>query len=135
MSSIAQLADRAYARLLGILIGLVATSIALIAVLIPTNLLLVKLQWGNMWWLHEAVEYALYDGVFLGAPWVLRQGAQHALLLCAEACWLAPNTMPWVHCSTPCWLVQYCQCADWHAGCASPRVARGWLERRGCRST
>jgi len=75
MSSIAQLADRAYARLLGILIGLVATSIALIAVLIPTNLLLVKLQWGNMWWLHEAVEYALYVGVFLGAPWVLRQGA------------------------------------------------------------
>ena len=25
---------------------------------------------------------------------MLRQGAQHALLLCAEACWLAPNTMP-----------------------------------------
>ena len=37
---------------------------------------------------------------------MLRQGAQHALLLCAEACWLAPNTMPWMHCSTPCWLVQ-----------------------------
>ena len=55
---------------------------------------------------------------------VLRQGAKHALLLCAEACWLAPNTMPWMHCSTPCWLVQYCQCADWRAACASPRVAR-----------
>ena len=56
---------------------------------------------------------------------MLRQGAQHALLLCAEACWLAPNTMPWMHCSTPCWLVQYYQCADWRAVCAaSPRVAR-----------
>ena len=75
MSPIAQLADRAYGRLLGILIALVAMSIALIATLIPANLLLVKMQWGNMWWLHEAVEYALYVGVFLGAPWVLRQGA------------------------------------------------------------
>ena len=61
---------------------------------------------------------------------MLRQGAQHALLLCAEACWLAPNTMPWMHCSTPCWLVQYCQCADWRAGCASPRVAREAREAR-----
>ena len=61
---------------------------------------------------------------------MLRQGAQHALLLCAEACWLAPNTMPWMHCSTPCWLVQCCQCADWRAGCASPRVARVAREAR-----
>ena len=64
---------------------------------------------------------------------MLRQGAQHALLLCAEACWLAPNTMPWMHCSTPCWLVQYCQCADWRAGCASPRVAREAREYREAR--
>lgn len=54
---------------------LVAASIASIALLIPLNLLLVKMQWGNLWWLHEAVEYALYVGVFLGAPWVLHQGA------------------------------------------------------------
>ena len=54
---------------------LVAVSIGFIAVLIPLNLLLIKMQWGNMWWLHEAVEYALYVGVFLGAPWVLQQGA------------------------------------------------------------
>ncbi|EOD05758.1 hypothetical protein EMIHUDRAFT_219816 [Emiliania huxleyi CCMP1516] len=38
--------------------------------------------------------------------------------------------MPWMHCSTPCWLVQYCQCADWRAGCASPRVAREAREAR-----
>ena len=28
--------------------------------------------------------------------------------------------MPWMHCSTPCWLVQYYQCADWRAVCVSP---------------
>ena len=52
-----------------------AVSIGLIAVLIPLNLLLIKMQWGSIWWLYEAVEYALYVGVFIGAPWVLRQGA------------------------------------------------------------
>jgi TRAP-type C4-dicarboxylate transport system permease small subunit len=54
---------------------LVAITIGLIAVLIPLNLLLIRLQWGSIWWLHEAVEYSLYVGVFLGAPWVLQQGA------------------------------------------------------------
>ena len=66
----------------------------------------------------------------IGGGLVLRQGAQHALSLCAEACWLAPNTMPSVYCSTLCWLVQYYQCADWRAGCASPRVARKAREAR-----
>ena len=28
-----------------------------------------------MWWLYEGIEYSLYVGVFLAAPWVLRQGA------------------------------------------------------------
>ena len=57
------------------LAGLVAASIGLFAVLIPLNLFLIRLRWESMWWLYEAVEYALYFGVFLGAPWVLRQGA------------------------------------------------------------
>ncbi len=57
------------------LASLVAISIGLIAVLIPLNLFLVKFQLGSIWWLYEAVEYALYVGVFIGAPWVLRQGA------------------------------------------------------------
>ena len=30
---------------------------------------------GSLWWLFEGVEYALYFGVFLSAPWVLQQGA------------------------------------------------------------
>ncbi|MDA1098801.1 MAG: TRAP transporter small permease [Proteobacteria bacterium] len=57
------------------LAALVAISIGLIALLIPLNLLLTRMQWGNIWWLYEAVEYALYVGVFIGAPWVLHNGA------------------------------------------------------------
>ncbi len=57
------------------MIYIVAVSIGLIAVLIPLNLLLIKMQWGSMWWLYEGVEYTLYVGVFIGAPWVLQQGA------------------------------------------------------------
>lgn len=67
--------EPAFDKLLNFLIYLVGASIGLITVLIPCNLLLIKMRWGNLWWLHEAVEYALYVGVFLGAPWVLRQGA------------------------------------------------------------
>jgi TRAP-type C4-dicarboxylate transport system permease small subunit len=54
---------------------LVAASIGLFAVLIPLNLFLIKFQLGSIWWLYESVEYALYFGVFIGAPWVLQQGA------------------------------------------------------------
>ena len=54
---------------------LVAASIGLFAVLIPLNLFLLKFQVGNIWWLYEAMEYTLYIGVFIGAPWVLQQGA------------------------------------------------------------
>ena len=55
--------------------SLVAASIGLFAVLIPLDLLIRSLGWGNMWWLYEGIEYTLYVGVFLAAPWVLRQGA------------------------------------------------------------
>jgi TRAP-type C4-dicarboxylate transport system permease small subunit len=57
------------------LASLVAISLGLIAVLIPLNLLLVKAHWGSIWWLNEGIEYTLYVGVFIGAPWVLQQGA------------------------------------------------------------
>jgi TRAP-type C4-dicarboxylate transport system permease small subunit len=57
------------------LAALVAISIGLIAVLISLNLLLVKAHWGSIWWLNEGIEYTLYVGVFIGAPWVLQQGA------------------------------------------------------------
>lgn len=67
--------ETAFNRLTYFLISLVAISIGLIALLIPLNLLLIKSRLGAMWWLFEGVEYALYAGVFLGAPWVLQQGA------------------------------------------------------------
>ena len=57
------------------LASIVAVSIGLFAVLIPLNLFLLKTGWGSMGWLYEAVEYALYDGVFLAAPWVLHMGS------------------------------------------------------------
>ncbi len=55
--------------------ALVAISIGLIAILIPINLFILKTQIGSMWWLNGSIEYALYFGVFAGAPWVLQQGA------------------------------------------------------------
>ena len=54
---------------------LVAITIGLMALLIPLNLFLVKTHIASMWWLFGSVEYALFFGVFVGAPWVLQQGA------------------------------------------------------------
>ena len=71
------------------LIGLVALSIGLIAILIPFNLVMIKLGFGGIWWLFEGIEYALYFGVFAGAPWVLQQGAHvHVDVITAN---LPPN--------------------------------------------
>jgi len=75
MTSFINRFELSYNRLTAFLIALVAISIGLFAVLIPVNLLLVKMQWGSLWWLNETIEYLLYFGVFLGAPWVLQQGA------------------------------------------------------------
>jgi TRAP-type C4-dicarboxylate transport system permease small subunit len=55
--------------------ALVATSIGAFAILIPFDLLLRKMSWGNLPWLGEGIEYALYVGVFLSAAWVLQKGA------------------------------------------------------------
>lgn len=67
--------EAGFNRFTAFLIALVAISIGLIAVLIPLNLMLIKLKLGSIWWLYESVEYVLYVGVFIGAPWVLQQGA------------------------------------------------------------
>lgn len=67
--------ERQTGRIYILLAACVAISIGLIALLIPLNLLIVKMQWGALSWLHEAIEYTLYAGIFLAAPWVLRQGA------------------------------------------------------------
>jgi len=55
--------------------ALVAISIGCFALLIPFDLLLRKMAWGNLPWLGEGIEYALYVGVFLSAAWVLQKGA------------------------------------------------------------
>ena len=67
--------EAGFNRLTLCLAYVVALSIGLIAVLIPLNLFLIKTQLGSIWWLYEGVEYSLYFGVFIGAPWVLNQGA------------------------------------------------------------
>ncbi len=67
--------EAGFHRVNAFLAGLVAVSIGLMAVLIPLDLLIRSLKWGNMPWLYEGVEYALYFGIFLGAPWVLQLGA------------------------------------------------------------
>ncbi len=67
--------EAGFNRLTVFFIGIVAISIGLIAILISLNLVLVKYHLGSLWWLFAAIEYSLYFGVFIGAPWVLQQGA------------------------------------------------------------
>ena len=67
--------EAGFDRLMVIFASAVAVSIALFAILIPLDLFLRSVGWGNMWWLYEGIEYALYAGIFLGAPWVLKEGA------------------------------------------------------------
>ena len=67
--------ETGFHRLNTFLAALVAISIGFMALLIPLDLLIRSLKWGNMPWLYEGIEYALYFGIFLGSPWVLQQGA------------------------------------------------------------
>ncbi|MHA1536067.1 MAG: TRAP transporter small permease [Alphaproteobacteria bacterium] len=67
--------EAGFDRLMVFFAALVAGSIGLFAILIPVDLFLRSVGWGNMWWLYEGIEYVLYAGIFLGAPWVLKEGA------------------------------------------------------------
>ncbi|MFP6710477.1 MAG: TRAP transporter small permease [Rhodospirillales bacterium] len=67
--------EAGFNRLTHFCAALVAISIGLMALLIPLSLFLVKFKLGSIWWLNESIEYVLYFGVFIGAPWVLQQGA------------------------------------------------------------
>jgi len=53
----------------------VGISIGLFAVSISLDLFLRLLGWGNLPGVQEIIEYALFAGVFLSAPWALRLGA------------------------------------------------------------
>ncbi len=75
MAHFLDLLESGFNRFITFLIMLVAASIGLFAIMIPLNLLIIKTGVGGIWWLNEAIEYALYVGVFIGAPWVLQQGA------------------------------------------------------------
>ncbi len=73
---ILDLIDKWLGRLNDLFISFFAVIVGLIAILLPLNLVMTRLGMGGVfWWLHEGVEYALYVGVFLAAPWVLRRGA------------------------------------------------------------
>lgn len=67
--------EAGFRRLNAFIAGLVAISIGSFAVLIPLDLFIRNVGWGNMPWLYEGIEYALYFGVFLGATWVLQHNA------------------------------------------------------------
>lgn len=54
---------------------LVAASICAMAVLITVDVGFRAFRIGNLPWLNEVAEYALYIGTFLAAPWALRLGA------------------------------------------------------------
>lgn len=75
ISSFLDLFEVAFEQVNRFLAALVALSIGLFAVLVPFDLFLRKLGWGNLPWLHEGAEYALYIGVFMSAAWVLNKGA------------------------------------------------------------
>lgn len=68
--------------LLGISVGL---SIGLIALAIPLDLLVRWLRITSFPWLSEIVEYTLFAGVFLAAPWVLALNAHVKVDLLASA--------------------------------------------------
>ena len=77
--------EYAFLKLTHFFAALVAVSIGLMAVLIPLNLFIIKAHIGSMWWLNGSVEYALFFGVFAGAPWVLQQGAHVRVDLMSSA--------------------------------------------------
>ena len=64
-----------YGRLLAGIGYTVAASICAMAVLITIDVGLRAFRIGNLPWLNEVAEYALYVGTFLAAPWALRLGA------------------------------------------------------------
>ena len=80
--------DRAFAQVYRVVGALVGISIGLFAIAISADLILRLLDWGNFPGMQEIVEYSLYVGVFLAAPWVLRLNAHIRVDLIAGA-------LPW----------------------------------------
>ena len=75
MSSFLDWFESVFEQVNRLIAALVALSIGVFTLLIPFDLFLRKVGWGNLPWLHEGAEYGLYVGVFLSAAWVLNKGA------------------------------------------------------------
>lgn len=67
--------DRAFGRFYALIGALVGLTIGGFALSISIDLGLRLLEWGNIAGLQEVIEYLLFAGVFLAAPWVLRLNA------------------------------------------------------------
>jgi TRAP-type C4-dicarboxylate transport system permease small subunit len=67
--------DRALGRAYGLIADVVGISLGLFAIVISVDLLLRLLGIGNLPGMQELIEYTLYFGVFLAAPWALRLNA------------------------------------------------------------
>jgi TRAP-type transport system small permease protein len=67
--------ERLFLRLLLALAATAGVVLALIAILIPVNLVLRACCGGSIRGLFDAIEYALMAATFLAAPWVLAQNA------------------------------------------------------------
>ncbi len=65
----------AYDRLLTACGYFAGLSIAALALLVTADVVMRNLGIGNLPWLTEVAEYALYGTTFIAAPWVLHQGS------------------------------------------------------------
>lgn len=76
---------KAYRRLLHIIGVVVGLCFGSIAVLIPFDMFLRAADLGSLPWLSEVVEYSIFIGVFLAAPWVLADNGHIKVDLLASA--------------------------------------------------
>lgn len=67
--------DRIFGRFTTFLGYVVGGIIAAIPLLITVDVLLRNFTLVNLSWLQEIIEYGIYIGTFVAAPWALRQGA------------------------------------------------------------
>jgi len=77
---------RFHDRLLDAFGLLAGCAFAAIAALVTVDVALRNLGIGNLPWLLEVAEYALYVATFVAAPWVLRQGAHVRVDLLLNVC-------------------------------------------------
>lgn len=64
-----------FGRLMAVLGAVFGLIIAAIALSVTLDIAMRNLRMGNIPWLNEVAEYALFYGTFLAVPWVLRLGA------------------------------------------------------------